>query len=120
MLRETRTSFLRLLLAAAATLLLAAPAVAGGSPSGLELRKIRHVLDDRGRVNLRLKLVDVGIGSITILGIAPSRLGPWTDVGQTLAPGATMTAVMPASAHSQALWVDSSRGLIEFDLPASN
>lgn len=100
---------------------LLAPAAASNTQAGLTLRRARYVMDDTGQVWLWAQFLDDSNKPISIRGIAPSKAGPWTNVSQSAAPGATMKGTMKVSDGGPAfLWVDSSVGLLRFDVPHSH
>lgn len=102
----------------AAVASLIAPAAASNSQAGLTLRHIRYVMDDAGQVWLSAQFLNDGTKPIGINAVAPGKAGPWTNVGQTAAPGATVRGKMKVSDGGPAvLWVDSTLGLLRFELP---
>ena len=117
------TLFLRLLqgLALAAVLLPAAAAADQTKQGSLELRKIKHVIDGDGRVWLSLQLANHGTKTVTVTGIAPTRFGPWSDVGKAVEPNANLKTLMKiVKDEPAAVWFSTSEGLCVFQLPAKN
>lgn len=110
-----RRKFLGLIVFAALASILAPVAASTNEP--LTLRKTRYVMDNSGQVWLSVLLVNNGTQPVSVLGLAPAKAGPWTTVGQTAAPGATVRSAMKVKENTTALWVDSSRGILRFDLP---
>lgn len=99
---------------------LIAPASASNGQAGLSLRRTRFVMDDHGQVWLSAVFLNEGTSPISVRGIAPSKSGPWTQVGQTAAPGASVRGALKVKdGGPPVLWVDSSQGLLHFPLPHS-
>jgi hypothetical protein len=99
--------------------LLCAPAAAQLRQGSLELHKVRHLTDENGNLWLALQLVNHGDHIVNVAGVAPSRLGPWTDTGQKVEPGTAIRAKMKLGKDMpQTIWVDTSEGLLVFKLPA--
>ena len=104
------------LLSAVATLV--APVSASDAHAGLMLRKAKCVMDGSGQVWLSVQLVNDGKKSLAILGLAPAKAGPWTTVGQNAAPGAVVRSAMKVKDGGvTVLWVDSTAGILRFELP---
>jgi hypothetical protein len=94
------------------------PASASTTQGGLELRKSKYVMDDRGQVWLSVQLVNNTSNALSIIGLAPGKAGPWTSVGQTATPGAMVRSAMKVKEDGvTALWVDTTQGILRFDLP---
>ena len=97
---------------------LVAPVSASDVHAGLTLRKAKYVMDDSGQVWLSVQLVNDGKKPLAILGLAPAKAGPWTSVGQNAAPGATVRSAMKVKEGGvTVLWVDSTAGILRFELP---
>lgn len=100
---------------------LIAPAAASNTQAGLTLRRTRYVMDETGQVWLWAQFLNDSNKPIAIRGLAPSKAGPWSNVGQTAAPGTTLKGSMKVSdGGPSSLWVDSSVGLLRFDVPHSH
>jgi hypothetical protein len=96
------------------------PAAASNSQAGLMLRRTRFVMDDTGQVWLSAQFLNDSNKPIGIHAVAPAKTGPWTSVGQTITPGATVRGTMKISDGGPSfLWVDSTLGLLRFELPHS-
>jgi hypothetical protein len=91
--------------------------VAASTHQPLSLRKSKYVMDGSGQVWLTVVLANDGSNSVSVLGLAPAKAGPWTTVDQIAAPGATVRSAMKVKEGATALWVDSSQGILRFDLP---
>ena len=104
-----------------AVLSLLVPAEASSSQAGLTLRHTRFVMDDTGQVWLSAHFLNDTNKPIRIHAVAPSKAGPWTSVGRTVAPGATVRGAMKISDGGPSfLWVDTTLGLLRFELPHSH
>lgn len=100
---------------------LIAPVAASNTQAGLTLRHTRFVMDDTGQVWLSAQFLNDTSKPIGIRAVAPAKAGPWTSVGQTAAPGATVRGAMKVSdSGPSVLWVDSSQGLLRFELAQSH
>lgn len=110
-----RKNLLGLLLLAALVSMLAPVAASTHQP--LSLRKSKYVMDGSGQVWLSVVLANDGTQPVTVLGLAPAKAGPWTTVGQTAVPGTTVKSAMKVKEGTTALWVDSSQGILRFELP---
>jgi hypothetical protein len=119
MLKFGPAAVLKMILAVGvATTLLVATAAAQQRQGDIELHKVRHVVDQNGQIWFTLQLVNRGTHIVNVAGVAPSRLGPWTDTGQKIEPGAAIRAKMKAGKEApQTIWVDTSEGLMVFKLP---
>ena len=104
------------LLALAALVSMLAP-VAASTNQPLSLRKSKYVMDGSGQVWLSVVLANEGKQPVSILGLAPAKAGPWTNVDQIAAPGSTVRSAMKVKEGTTALWVDSSQGILRFELP---
>jgi hypothetical protein len=112
-----RRKFLALVVLSAMTLVMV-PASASDTQAGLELRKSKYVMDDSGQVWLSVQLVNDGKKPLGILGLAPAKAGPWTTVSQNAAPGAVVRSAMKVKDGGvTVLWVDSTAGILRFELP---
>ena len=114
---------LRLLvgLALAGVLFPAAAAADQSRQGSLELRKIKHVIDGDGRVWLSLQLANHSTKTVTVTGMAPTRFGPWSDVGKAVEPNANLKTLMKiVKDEPTAIWFSTSEGLCVFQLPAKN
>jgi hypothetical protein len=101
------------------SVLLSVPAAAQPRQGSLELHKVRHLVDENGNLWLALQLVNHGDHVVNVAGVAPSRLGPWTNTGQKVEPGTAIRAKMKLGKDTpQTIWVDTSEGLLVFKLPA--
>lgn len=103
----------------AIALVIAATASASQRQGSLELHKVHHVLDENGQVWLTVQFVNQGNHPVTVAGIAPSRWGPWTKIGQKIDPGSVVRGKIKTSDKDpKNIWVDSSEGLSVFALSA--
>jgi hypothetical protein len=108
-------------LALAAVLFPAAAAADQSRQGSLELRRIKRVIDGDGRVWLSLQLANHGNKTVTVTGIAPSRFGPWSDVGKAVEPNANLKTLMKiVKDEPTTVWFSTSEGLCVFQLPAKN
>jgi len=108
-------------LALAAALFPAAAAAEPAGQSSLELRRVKHVIDGDGRVWLSIQLANHGNKPVTVTGIAPTRFGPWSDVGKAVEPNANLKTLMKiAKDEPTSVWFSTSEGLCVFQLPAKN
>lgn len=95
--------------------------ISAASQAGLDLKRTHYFVDERTRVWLSVHLINEGTQAVTIVAIAPAKSGPWTKVGQSVAPGAMARCAMPApDGGAKAVWVGTSAGLVEFDLRAAH
>ena len=119
--RMTRSRFVRVALLAllsALTAVTAARSTLAAPQAGLDLRKAKYFMDDKAQVWVSVRLVNVGNNPLTVNGVAPAKAGPWTNVGQNVQPGAMVRAALKVPADgAKTLWVDSSAGILRFDLP---
>jgi hypothetical protein len=116
-----RPTLLSKLILVAVAAVFAATATAQQRQGSLELHKIRHLADENGQLWLSLQLVNRGTHVVKVAGVAPSRLGPWTNTGETIDPGAAIRAKMKLGKEMpRTVWVDTSEGLIVFVLPSRN
>lgn len=96
-----------------------APAIAQQSQGTLHVRKWKHVVDGGGQTFLSIQFLNTGTKPITLLGIAPTRVGPWINLGQKLQPGEMTRALMKATkGDPEKVWVDCSEGLLVFEPPS--
>lgn len=113
--RTSRRMLLGVLLVSAISLALT-PASASTAQAGLSIKKSRYVMDGGGQVWLKVQLLNGGSQPIRILGLAPAKAGPWTTVGQSAAPGEAIRTSMKVKENAAVLWVDSSQGILRFEL----
>ena len=98
---------------------LARPAAAQQRQGSLELHKIRHLVDENGQLWLTLQLVNQGNHIVNVARVAPSAAGPWTESGQKIEAGTAIRAKMKLGKDMpQSIWVDTSDGMIIFNLPS--
>lgn len=118
MFRMLRTPLIASILLALVAWTLAPRAASAAPRAGLDVRKTKYFMDDKGQVWLSVHLVNGGDKPVTIVRLAPSESGPWTNVGQSVAPGETVRgAIKVQDGGIAAVWVDSSQGVLRFDLP---
>ncbi|HSZ59720.1 MAG TPA: hypothetical protein VK797_29015 [Tepidisphaeraceae bacterium] len=99
--------------------ILTSPAAAQQRQGSLELHKIRHLVDENGQLWLTLQLVNQGNHIVNVARVAPSATGPWTESGQKIEAGAAIRAKMKLGKDMpQSVWVDTSDGMLVFNLPA--
>jgi hypothetical protein len=90
-----------------------------GQTGSLHVRKVHYLLDETGQAWVVVHLINDGNSVVTVNAIAPSQSGPWASVGQALQPGGTVRGQLKASDSGPAVvWVASSQGLLQFELPA--
>lgn len=107
-----------LLMTAGALSYLANNSAAADIQPQLHLRKANYTLDGSGNVYLRLLFINDGTVPIGVTAFAPAREGPWTEINQKVDPGALVRgAIKVGNDAPTAIWVDSSQGLLRFDLP---
>jgi hypothetical protein len=96
----------------------ARPCSAADVQAQLHLRKTKYTIDENGQVWLRLIFINDGSAPIGVTAFAPARQGPWTAVNQKVEPGALVRGAIKASEGGPTVvWVDSSQGLLRFELP---
>jgi hypothetical protein len=116
-----RATLLPKLILVAVAAAMTATAAAQQRQGSLELHKVRHLADDNGELWLSLQLVNRGTHVVKVVGVAPSRLGPWTNTGEKIDPGSAIRAKMKLGKDiPRTIWVDSSEGLVVFILPNRN
>jgi len=92
-----------------------------GKTGSLEIRKIRHMVDENGKVVLSVQFLNHGTKPVKLTAISPTRMGPWVKMDQKVEAGAMVKALMKTDkGEPTAVWVTTSEGLCEFDLPARN
>ena len=101
-------------------MVLATPAGAGQRNGSLELHRWKHLMDDGGHMWVSVQLTNDGSAPITVKGIAPSALGPWSDVSQVAEPGQRVAAKLKvdddATDKPMDVWIYSTEGLCKFEL----
>jgi len=91
----------------------------GGAHGPLHLHKWKYVMDDRGQSWLSVQFSNESGKAVTIVGVAPNRGGPWTNVGQTVASGAMLRVAMKiVKDEPSAVWLETPQGFLNFNLPA--
>lgn len=97
----------------------ATPTPASAVPqAGVNLRRTKYFMDDKGQVWLSVHLHNEGPRPVAVMGLAPDKAGPWTSVGQNLPPGQTLRGAMKVPEGGvTVVWVDSSAGILRFELP---
>jgi hypothetical protein len=116
--RMMSISLVRTIVFALVALVIAPVATLAAPQAGIDLRKTKYFMDDKGQVWLSVHLHNEGSQPVAVIGLAPDRSGPWTSVGQNLPPGATLRGAMKMPAKGvSVVWVDSSAGLLRFELP---
>ena len=104
----------------AAAMLLATPAGAGQRNGSLELHRWKHLMDEGGHLWISVQLTNDGSAPVTVKGIAPSALGPWSDVSQVAEPGQRVAAKLKIDAQPSDkpvdVWIYSTEGLCKFEL----
>ena len=114
-----RIGMLALALAVAAPAAVApTPAVAQQAQGALHVRKWKHLVDGGGQVFLAMQFLNESTHSVTILGIAPTRVGPWVNVGRKFNSGDMHRILMKVTKDDPAqVWVDTTDGLMVFTPP---
>lgn len=99
---------------------LQAPVAAQAQRQGsLHLHKFKYVMDPNGVVWLSVQFSHDGNKPITVIGVAPNRAGPWTEVKQTVAPGALVRgSIKIVKDQPSTVFVDCSEGIEVFALPS--
>jgi hypothetical protein len=100
--------------------LLATPAGAGQRNGSLELHRWKHLMDEGGHLWISVQLTNDGNAPVTVKGIAPSALGPWSDVSQVAEPGQRVAAKLKIDGQPSEkpvdVWIYSTEGLCKFVL----
>ncbi|HEY2586878.1 MAG TPA: hypothetical protein VGI81_14125 [Tepidisphaeraceae bacterium] len=116
--RTISIPLVRMVVLALAALVLAPGAASAGPQAGIDLRKTKYYMDDKGQVWLSVHLHNEGTRPVAVIGLAPDKAGPWTTVGQNVPPGATLRSAMKVPDNGvSVVWVDSSAGILRFELP---
>jgi hypothetical protein len=87
--------------------------------ASLHLKKIRYYLDENGRPWLAAHFSNDGNATVAVKAMSPARSGPWTTIDQKVESGSMLRGAIPVKGGDALteLWVDSSQGLLHFDLP---
>jgi hypothetical protein len=92
-----------------------------GRTSSLEIRKVKHAVDGDGKVWLSVQFANHGTRAVMVSAISPTRMGPWVNVDKSVEAGGNVKALMKiAGAEPKAVWITTSEGLCQFDLPSQN
>ena len=92
-----------------------------GKPPSLEIRKVKHLIDGDGKVFLSIQFANHGTKPVTLSAISPTRMGPWVNVNKSVDPGNNVKTLLKIDkSEPTALWLTTSEGLCQFDLPPRN
>jgi hypothetical protein len=116
--RTIRNPLVRMLVLALIALAMTPTPASAASQAGIDLRKTKYIMDDKGQVWLSVHLHNDSPRPVAVLGLAPDKAGPWTTVGQNLPPGVTLRSAMRIPEGGvTVVWVDTSVGILRFELP---
>ena len=94
-----------------------------GDPRGtsLEIRRIKHVIDENGKEWLSVQFSNHGTKAVKVSAVAPTKMGPWVNVDKSVeAGGMVKTLLKIDKKEPTAVWLNTSEGMAVFDLPAKN
>ena len=92
-------------------------ASAAQQQSALHFHKAKYFMDQNGQPWLSVQFVNEGNTAIKVDAIAPDRNGPWTKINENVAPSAKVRGAVKIVKDTPAsVWVDSSVGMLEFDI----
>jgi hypothetical protein len=98
-----------------------ASALGDPKPSSLEVRRIKHVIDDNGKEWLSVQFLNHGNKTVTISAVSPAKMGPWVNVDKSVEAGSMVKTLMKIDNKAPtAVWLTTSEGMCVFDLPARN
>ena len=98
--------------------LISSPAVAEQRQDSLHLHKAKYHMDDAGQVWLQVQFDNKGTKPIRVVGVSPTRVGPWSPVGQTVDPDGRVKGELKVQKDPPTVvWVNCSEGLLRFELP---
>jgi hypothetical protein len=98
-----------------------ASALGDPKPTSLEIRRIKHVIDDNGKVWLSVQFTNHGTNAVKVSAISPTKMGPWVNVDKSVEAGGTVKTLMKVDKKEPtAIWLTTSEGMTVFDLPANN
>jgi len=98
-----------------------ASALGDPKAGSLEIRRIKHVIDNDGKVWLSVQFANHGTKAVTVSAISPTKMGPWVKVDKSVEAGGTVKTLMKtARKEPTAVWLTTSEGMCVFDLPANN
>lgn len=115
---KTKRLLLVLLIVAAVMASFAPRLAAGEQKAALRIQKLRYTLDGNGQAWLSVRFVNEGNASIHVNAFAPAQEGPWSAVKEDVGPGSTVRGQVKAvDGNVAVIWVDSSQGLLRFEVP---
>lgn len=119
MLNPLRLGILGLVLAAGLPVVLTSgPALARPHEGGLQVHKVKFHIDERGQVWMQVQFANKGNKPIRVVGISPTRVGPWNPVGQTVEPeGMVKGELKVLKDPPPVVWLNCDEGLLRFELP---
>ena len=94
-----------------------------GDPKGtsLEIRRIKHVIDENGKEWLSVQFSNHGTKAVKVSAVAPTKMGPWVTVDKSVeAGGMVKTLLKIDKKEPTAVWLNTSEGMTVFDLPPKN
>jgi len=119
MLKPLRLGILGLVLAAGLPVALtSAPALAETHQGSLQIHKVKFHIDESGQVWMQVQFANKGTKPIRVVGISPTRVGPWSAVGQTVEPeGMVKGELKVLKDPPPVVWLNCGEGLMRFELP---